>query len=323
MAMKATLEARRAVRAYLADIPIGERILVGVSGGADSLALAIALHAEVSERELQLIPIVLNHNLQSGSREVAGQTIATLESLGIYGGIIRELDVVITDGLEASARRARYAEFAKVSEELGAQAIFLAHTHNDQAETVLLGLARGSGGKSLQGMADRNGLYRRPFLTIRREITEAVCNENGAKYWSDPQNFSTEFLRVKIRNHLLPFMEEQIGPGIADALVRTATLLRQDSELLDSMAAAYQGGLDCQALAELPIAIRSRVLRAAIYEAGAPPGSISADHLAPVEALVTAWNGQGATSLPGGVKVERISGRLSLSQQKENRGPSH
>lgn len=321
--MKATLEGRRAVRPHLADIPIGEGIIVGVSGGADSLALAIVLHAEARERQLQLIPVVLNHNLQSGSGEVAEQTIATLNQCGIAGGIIRNLTVQITDGLEASARRARYAEFASLASELGVRAIFLAHTHNDQAETVLLGLARGSGGKSLQGMAERNGLYRRPFLGVKREVTEEICAENKIHFWSDPQNFSEEFLRVKIRRKVLPFLESEIGPGIAEALVRTATLLRQDSELLEAMAAEYQGGLECQNLAALPIAIRSRVLRAAIYAAGAPSGSISAEHLAPIEALVTEWNGQGPTSLPGGVKVERISGRLSLSQQKENRGPSH
>ena len=321
--MKATLAGRRAVRPLLADIPIGEEIIVGVSGGADSLALAIALHAEVRERELQLIPLILNHNLQPGSREVAEQTIATLNQFGITGGVIRDLQVQITDGLEASARRARYAEFAAVASERGARAVFLAHTHNDQAESVLLGLARGSGGRSLQGMAERNGLYRRPFLGLKRESTEEICSENEVQYWRDPHNFSEEFLRVKVRTKLLPHMEEVLGPGIAEALVRTAKLLRQDSELLDELAAQYLGGLDCHNLAALPIAIRSRVLRAAIYAAGAPSGSISAEHLAPIEALVTEWRGQGPTSLPGGVKVERISGRLSLSQQKENRGPSH
>ena len=321
--MKATLEGRRAVRPHLADISIGDRILVGVSGGADSLALAISLHAESEDRQLHIIPVILNHNLQSDSREIAERTLVTLNSLNITGGIIRDLQVEITDGLEASARRARYAEFTKVAEEFGADAIFLAHTHNDQAETVLLGLARGSGGKSLQGMAPRNGYYHRPFLNLTRATTEEICRENGAEFWSDPHNDSEEFLRVKVRKKLLPYMEELIGPGIADALVRTATILRQDGEALDEIANSYTGGLDCANLAALPIAIRSRVLRAAIYAAGAPSGSISADHLAPVEALVTEWNGQGATSLPGGVKVERISGRLSLSQQKENRGPSH
>ena len=321
--MKATLQARQAVRPFLSEIAIGERVLVGVSGGADSLALAIALHLESEAREVRVIPLILNHNLQSGSLEVAERTRATLEKFGVTGGIIRDLNVEITDGLESSARRARYAEFEKVVEELDAAAVFLAHTHHDQAETVLLGLARGSGGKSLQGMAPRNGMYRRPFLSLKREITEGVCAENGLEFWSDPHNFSDEFLRVKVRQKLLPFMEEVLGPGVGDALVRTANLLRQDGELLDAMAAQYEGGMDCGELAKLPISIRSRVLRAAIYAAGAPSGSISADHLAPVEALVTGWNGQGATSLPGGVKVERISGRLSLSQQKENRGPSH
>ena len=115
-------------------------------------------------------------------------------------------------------------------------------------------------------------------------------------------------------------MEEKIGPGIAAALSRSASILRDDADALDAIAhdeisQSDLSSLDCEHLATLARAIRSRVLRAAIYAAGAPSGSITADHLASVEALVTSWHGQGALSLPGGVKVERISGRLSLLAQ--------
>jgi tRNA(Ile)-lysidine synthase len=112
-------------------------------------------------------------------------------------------------------------------------------------------------------------------------------------------------------------MEENLGPGIAEALARSAKILREDADALDLLAEQYLRGvdgrsLDIQSLAELPKAVRSRALRQAIYAAGAPAGSLSADHLAPIEALITDWRGQGEIALPGGVKVVRISGRLSL-----------
>ena len=197
-------------------------------------------------------------------------------------------------------------------------AIFLGHTKDDQAETVLLGLARGSGTRSLSGMAQRIDNYRRPLLSITRAQTEAACEEAGIKFWRDPHNQSMEFTRVRVRENVLPMMEKEIGPGVTDALTRSARLLRDDADALDQWADEVFDeldpiSLDIATLETLPRAIRSRVLRKAIYLAGAPSGSLSADHIEPVESLVTAWKGQGAISLPGGVTVARISGRLSLS----------
>ena len=166
-------------------------------------------------------------------------------------------------------------------------------------------------------MAQINGKYVRPFLKKTRLQTETACKEANLNPWNDPQNESEKFSRVRVRAAVLPVMEREIGPGIAAALARSAALLRDDADALDEMAQAIisrvdLSDLDCAALAELPRAIRSRVLRRAIYAAGAPSGSLSADHLAAVESLVTSWHGQGEASLPGGVKVARISGRLSL-----------
>jgi tRNA(Ile)-lysidine synthase len=166
-------------------------------------------------------------------------------------------------------------------------------------------------------MATINGKYARPFLQLTRTQTVNACNEAELKPWNDPHNVNTKFSRVRVRDKVMPVMEEEIGPGIAAALARSAAILRDDADALDEMAQAVisrvdLSDLDCAALAELPRAIRSRILRAAIYAAGAPSGSLSADHLAAVEALVTSWHGQGESSLPGGVKVARISGRLSL-----------
>jgi tRNA(Ile)-lysidine synthase len=169
-------------------------------------------------------------------------------------------------------------------------------------------------------MAIENGIYIRPLLAITRSETVAACTEIGIEPWNDPHNGNTEFSRVRVRNEVLPIMEEKLGPGISAALSRSASILRDDADALDAIAQTEisqldLSSLDCQHLSSLARAIRSRVLRAALYAAGAPSGSITADHLAAVEALVTSWHGQGAISLPGGVKVERISGRLSLSAQ--------
>ena len=316
----AILELRAAVRPFLAALSANESVLVGVSGGADSLALAHAMAYESEQRELQVIPVVVDHGLQPGSDAVAAATIEKLRALGYEEIFFATAQVEMKDGLEASARRARYAIFEQALDTYSSRAFFLGHTLNDQAETVLLGLARGSGARSLSGMAEVNGVYVRPLLQITRAITEAACNEAGIEYWVDPHNSNSDFTRVRVRENILPIMESEIGPGVASALARTARLLREDDEALDEWATHVCNGLDltdmpAERLAALPAAVRARVLRKAIYGAGAPSGSISAEHLSPVEALVTDWHGQGQVSLPGGVKVSRNSGRLTLSAQ--------
>ena len=238
-----------------------------------------------------------------------------------YKNVLTEKVVVTTEsGLEAGARSARYQALDSSAEKESAVKIFLGHTRDDQAETVLLGLARGSGARSLSGMAAENGKYLRPFLQVTRQETEDACKELGLEIWNDPHNFNADFTRVKVRREILPLMESKLGPGISAALARTAGLLRDDADALDGLAAAEISHLDltdidCEYLAALPRALRTRVIRAAIYACGAPEGSITADHVAAAEALVTSWRGQGPLSLPGGVKVERISGRLSLLAQ--------
>ena len=313
----ALLELRNAVRPFLENLTAGDCALVAVSGGADSLALAAALIKEAPALAITLIAVTIDHQLQSGSDEQAKKVQAQLKLIGYQEVIIEKVLVVEKSGLEADARTARYAALDTIAHAYGATQIFLGHTRDDQAETVLLGLARGSGTRSLSGMATINGKYARPFLQLTRTQTVNACNEAELKPWNDPHNVITKFSRVRVRDKVMPVMEEEIGPGIAAALARSAAILRDDADALDEMAQAVisrvdLSDLDCAALAELPRAIRSRILRAAIYAAGAPSGSLSADHLAAVEALVTSWHGQGESSLPGGVKVARISGRLSL-----------
>jgi tRNA(Ile)-lysidine synthase len=308
---------RNAVRPFLENLTAGDSAIVAVSGGADSLALAYALIKEAPNLAITLIAVTIDHQLQTSSGEQAKRVQEQLKSMGYQEVIIEKVSVIEKSGVEADARTARYAALDSIAHAYGASQIFLGHTRDDQAETVLLGLARGSGTRSLSGMATVNGKYARPFLQLTRLQTVAACEEVATTPWNDPHNANEKFSRVRVRNKVMPVMEEEIGPGIAAALARSAAILRDDADALDEMAQAVisrvdLSDLDCAALAELPRAIRSRILRAAIYAAGAPSGSVSADHLSAVEALITSWRGQGEVSLPGGVKVARISGRLSL-----------
>ncbi len=314
----ALLKVRQAVRPWLADLPSNSRVLVGVSGGADSMALAISLHLESIAKKIQVIPVVVDHGLQSDSAEVAKSVVAKLIKLGFEDVFTARAHVTMQDGVEASARRARYQIFNQALDTYSASVFFLGHTLDDQAESVLLGLARGSGTKSLSGMPEVTGPFIRPLLNIESATTDAACLEYEIEFWNDPHNLNEDFRRVRVRKHIIPAMEENLGPGITEALARSARLLREDATALEDWAARIYSeldpkSLDVEVLAGVPKAVRSRVIRLAIYAAGAPSGSISADHIVPIEALITNWHGQGSADLPGGVKVARISGRLSLS----------
>jgi tRNA(Ile)-lysidine synthase len=311
---------RNAVRSWLEKYEAGDTVIVAVSGGADSLALAYALSVEAKKAAISVIGVTIDHQLQETSSLQAQRVVDQLSQLGIEC-VIKKVTVDLMDGLEAGARNARYVALNQEAKERNACAIFLGHTKDDQAETVLLGLARGSGTRSLSGMAHHNGIYVRPLLEISRIQNEEFCKEVGLQYWNDPHNQDSQFSRVRVRNEALPILEKTIGPGISDALARSAHLLRDDADALDHWAKREEihldlYNLDCAHLETLPRAIRTRILRAAVYAAGAPTGSVSADHVSAVEALISAWSGQGALNLPGGVKVERISGRLSLSPHR-------
>jgi tRNA(Ile)-lysidine synthase len=314
---EALVAIRNAVKIHLEKLEAGDCVLVAVSGGADSLALAYALQKEAPPLAISLIAITIDHQLQENSGVQATRVAEQLKEMGYGKVFIEKVVVVASGGIEAGARDARYKALGACAEKERVRKVFLGHTLDDQAETVLLGLARGSGARSLSGMAGESGIYSRPFLHLTRSEIGEACKSAKLNYWDDPHNFNSEFSRVRVRREVLPLMEEKLGPGIRKALARSADLLREDADALDAMALAAinksdLANLDCQQLLELPRALRTRVLKSAIYAAGAPAGSITADHVAAVEALVTNWHGQGALSLPGGVKVERISGRLSL-----------
>lgn len=314
---------RSAVAASVADLPDGALVLVACSGGPDSLALAAGA-AFVARRSTRrgnawsAAAVVVDHGLQPGSAKVADEAAAACQALGLEAQVVR----VAVDGRgEAAARAARYAALERVADERGAAAVLLGHTLDDQAETVLLGLARGSGARALAGMPAVRGRFRRPLLGLRRQDTVGACAALGLTPWQDPTNdhgHDDAALRSRVRGEALPTLERVLGPGVAEALARTAAQLREDADLLDTLAAellaaaTHDDGLDLEVLAAAPPALRTRALRAAAIAAGSPAGALHRVHVLAVDALVTDWHGQGAVALPGGVAATRACGRLAL-----------
>jgi tRNA(Ile)-lysidine synthase len=318
---------RLGVRRSLADLEPGDVVLVACSGGADSVALAAALSVEAPRLGLRAGGLTVDHGLQAGSDGRAAQVAAALRELGLDPVEVLTVSVAGEGGPEAAARTSRYAAMAAAAERLGAAAVLLGHTRDDQAETVLLGLSRGSGARSLAGMSARSGLYRRPLLDLDRSTVRAAAA--GLSVWDDPHNADPAFARSRVRHTALPVLEETLGPWIAAALARSADLLRADADALDGWAAASgeavrraDGSLDTAALLELPGAVRSRVVRAALLHAGCRATDLGSVHVAAVDALVTTWHGQGPLQLPGGVGVRRECGRLLISCEEPAAGPA-
>ncbi|MEV0167475.1 tRNA lysidine(34) synthetase TilS [Nonomuraea fuscirosea] len=317
----AVADVRRAVREALVDVPEGALVLVACSGGADSLALAAASAFVASRTRLRAGLVTVDHQLQEGSAQRAEAVVKVARDMGLEPAEVLTVTVGAQGGPEAAAREARYAALAGAAERLKAETVLLGHTRDDQAETVLLGLARGSGLRSLSGMAARSGRYRRPLLDLPRATTVAACRAMGLTPWDDPHNEDPRYTRVRVRRTVLPVLEAELGPGVAEALARTAGLARQDADALDEWAdTAYQncalsdiGGsikVTVAELEKLPDAVRRRVLRRAALAAGAPSGALSATHVLAVDRLVTNWRGQKAVDLPGGLSAVRRYGTL-------------
>jgi tRNA(Ile)-lysidine synthase len=313
----AVSQLRSAVRECLADLEPGDLVLAACSGGADSLALAASLAFVAPRQGLRAGGVTVDHRLQPGSARQAARVATQLTGLGLEPVQVTAVTVGRRGGPEAAARSARYRALDERGEAAGAAAVLLGHTLDDQAETVLLGLARGSGSRSLAGMPGRTGMYRRPFLAIGRDRTRAACAALGLEVWEDPHNADSGYARARVRHHVLPAMEAALGPGIAEALARTAGQLRADADALDELArqqaqrlAGPDPAMSVDALAALPAAVRTRVLRAAAIAAGCRPGALTARHVARLDELVTSWRGQRWTDLPGSVRGLRQCGKL-------------
>jgi tRNA(Ile)-lysidine synthase len=237
----AVAQARSAVRRCLADLEPGDLVLAACSGGADSLALAAALAHEAPRLGLRGGGVTVDHGLQAGSADRAGRVAGLLGQLGLDP--VHQVAVTVpagpgSGGPEAAARTARYAALEQVAEQAGAAAVLLGHTRDDQAETVLLGLARGAGGRALAGMPARRGRLRRPLLGVPRATLREACTALGLEAWDDPHNADPVYTRARVRHQAMPALEDALGPGVAAALARSAAQLSADCDALDEIAAA-------------------------------------------------------------------------------------
>jgi tRNA(Ile)-lysidine synthase len=298
-------EGRRRVRLALADLDPGSRVDVALSGGADSLALAACLSFVAPQAGWMAGAVVVDHGLQPGSADVAARAAEQATALGLDAEVVA-VEVGNDGGPEAAARDARYA----VLRARPVDAVLLGHTLDDQAETVLLGLGRGSGPRSLAGMVAVDGVVRRPFLGLRRADTERICTASDLPWWTDPHNADRGFRRNRLRHEVLPLLEDVLDGGVAEALARTADQLRADSALLDALAAEVADPCDVPTLAALAPALRSRVLRRAALGAGADGSELAAVHLGELDRLVTDWRGQERVELPGRVSASRVGDAL-------------
>lgn len=322
---------RTAVRDDLADLARGDLVLVACSGGADSLALAAATAFVAPRLRLRAGAVVVDHGLAPTSAAVTARTAEQCRDLGLDPVLTIGVDVA-PGGLEGRAREARHAAFSDAVARTGAVAVLLGHTSDDQAETVLLRLARGSGARSLSGIPPRRGVLRRPLLAVRRETLRQACRAQDLTWWEDPGNAvdgpattsdGEALPRSAVRHRVLPALAAAVGADPVVALTRTADLLRRDADLLDELAAEVgaraaghdgtrAGTLALDVLAAAHPALLPRVLRTWLLAAGAPAGDVGAQHLDAVAALVTAWRGQVGVDVPGGLRVVRREGALAV-----------
>jgi tRNA(Ile)-lysidine synthase len=338
---------RVAVRRALEPIAgAANRVLVACSGGPDSVALAAATAVVARGFDLPAGLVTIDHGLQPGSADRAEVVAELGRRLGLDPVGVVAVRVGTEGGPEAAARHARYAGLTEAATAAGAGYVLLGHTLDDQAETVLLGLGRGSGPRSVAGMRPVDPPWLRPLLGIRRQTTAAACRAEGLATWTDPHNSDRRYTRVRLRHEALPLLEDVLQGGVAEALARTATLLRDDLDALDAeagrvtatltgdcpdcvspnpvalpspapaagpAAGSVAGGtLDVVGLAEHPPAVRTRVLRGWLTAAGVGP--LTSAHLAALDAVVTGWHGQGPVGLPGGLAAFRRHGRLHLDR---------
>ncbi|WP_018790661.1 tRNA lysidine(34) synthetase TilS [Salinispora arenicola] len=315
---------RRAVRRALTTLPDAGPVLVACSGGADSLALAAATAFVAPRLGRPAGLVTVDHGLQEGSARRATAMVDWAHTAGLAPVEAIRVDVSERPGgPEAAAREARYQALTEAAGRLGAAALLTGHTRDDQAETVLLALARGAGPRGLAGMPTRRwlgeALLLRPLLEVSREQTRAACTALGLAPWTDPHNTDPAYARARVRSEVLPALVRALGPGVLDNLARTARLVAADTAALDEQATVAldgvrhpDGGLCVGGLAGLAPAVRGRVLHVWARELGARPGALSHRHVDALEALVTGWRGQGAAYLPGGLQVFRRAGRLTV-----------
>jgi tRNA(Ile)-lysidine synthase len=285
---------------------VDDRWCVALSGGADSLALAAA-----AAPSRPTVALIVDHGLQADSAAVAATAREQALGLGCVEARVLRVEVGGSGGPEAAARTARYAALDAARD---GSPVLVAHTMDDQAETVLLGLGRGSGARSISGMRSHDPPWCRPLLGVRRAVTLGACEELGLIPWHDPHNVDPRFTRVRLRAEVLPLLEDVLGGGVAEALARTAVGLREDVEALDELAAdalaAVRSGvggearLDVARLAELAGGLRRRVIRRWLLEGGA--SDLTDGQIRGVDRLVVDWRGRGGVAVGSALRQQRL-----------------
>ena len=321
----------------------GETVVVAVSGGADSTALLLAIEELKTQNKLFVEVCVahLDHGLRKSSSKDAKWVRELATRLGFRSVIgrskVAENAEESSDNLEQAARQARYAFLERTAKKVSANYVLTAHTMDDQAETVLLRLMRGSAGAGLGGMESLRPLAKnssiklaRPILWARRIETEDYCRLRRIDFLTDEMNDDQKFARVKVRKQLLPLMQS-FNNRIVEALSRTATQLREDGAVLfnNSDALLQQASLsneesetktpalDVKVLAKAPPALRRRALRQWLSEARGSTRRLEMVHLSAVEKLLEGTAGGRIVELPGGGRVTRRQHRLVFEVQKD------
>lgn len=288
-----------------AHLATADQCCVALSGGPDSLALTA-----VAAAMMPTTALVVDHGLQVGSAEIAATAAAQARELGCVDAQVLCVQVGAHGGPEAAARAARYRALDAARRD---RPVLLAHTLDDQAETVLLGLGRGSGARSIAGMRPYDPPWCRPLLGVRRSVTHAACAELSLRSWQDPHNTDRRFTRTRLREEVLPLLEDVLGGGVAEALARTASALREDTELIDTFAehalaaaatGSPDGGLDIRALERLPDPVRRRAIRGWLLAGGAT--GLTDKQIRGVNRLVTAWRGQGGVAVGSALRGQRL-----------------
>ncbi|MEO7274404.1 MAG: tRNA lysidine(34) synthetase TilS [Vicinamibacterales bacterium] len=307
--------------------PRGGRVIVALSGGPDSTALLHVLAELRSAGDVEIAGIAhLNHGLRAAADEDERfcRTLAADVGAPIHVERIdvRELAGRWRTSIEDAGRRARYAWFEQVGDELGAAAIATGHTRDDQAETFLLQLIRGAGPRGLAGIAPRRGRVCRPLIEVRRDELRSYLEANGLAFQEDESNRDLAFTRNRVRHQLLPGLERDFSPGIVDVLAREARIARQDEdrlqaeaiEVADAVVLPDRDGaeIDVAALRALHPAVASRVVRMALGRL-ASKRYLGFDHVERVLSLA-AEAGRGSVSLPG-QEARRIGERIVLRRR--------
>jgi tRNA(Ile)-lysidine synthase len=314
---------RGAVPRLLQGIRKDALVLVACSGGADSLALAAATAFVAPRMGLRAGLVTIDHGLQAGSDRRAAEVAAWGESVGLDPSLIVAVDVEgRPGGPEAAAREARYLALLDAARAVDANSLLLGHTRDDQAETVLLALARGAGPRGMAAMPERRDVegvaLLRPLLGMSRDETRKACAALGLTPWEDPHNLDPSYARSRVRSSALPALVDALGPGVVSNLARTAGLLAQDAQALDVLAAeeleraTLEEGLSVSMLEALLPALRARALHSWALSLGCSPAALSHRHVTALEALVSSWHGQGAVHLPGGIRAARVAGVLRV-----------